>query len=396
MIADRVRGVFAFVILIAAVGVSGCLQNQNSLDSAISLTFDSRELILSFDPGNEIPAIEIKGAFGGEGFDVFHWNDVLAGESRGQIVEHNRVLGDAFVISPSAVKDNYLVLPYSERAEVSRPGLFSSRFSRFQEDDAFINVRDHGAKGDGSTEDTGAFQSAMNEARHRGGGWVFVPTGEYPIRRVEVFSNTIISGEGRASVLMHAAENLDENPETSIMLTNAADNVIWKNLMFHGNLAAHSYSWRRRWRPGNANSELLDLRCGSNIVIYNNYFVEGLAGDVIDLDGAWCSFNYFIVGNHIDMTAHRRTGEGILARGEGHVIANNIVIGSNSRHRAAIAVDSGSRENWILNNRVQDSARAFDIRIGAPGSEMSHIMSGNKSFGGVLLESVFDGVCESH
>lgn len=47
---------------------------------------------------------------------------------------------------------------------------------------AFWNVRDFGAKGDGSADDTAAFQEAMNAASKAGGGVVIVPAGRYAIK----------------------------------------------------------------------------------------------------------------------------------------------------------------------------------------------------------------------
>ncbi|GIV18442.1 MAG: hypothetical protein KatS3mg023_0193 [Armatimonadota bacterium] len=43
----------------------------------------------------------------------------------------------------------------------------------------FWNVRDFGAKGDGKTDDTAAFQRALDEAGRAGGGVVFAPRGNY-------------------------------------------------------------------------------------------------------------------------------------------------------------------------------------------------------------------------
>ena len=41
------------------------------------------------------------------------------------------------------------------------------------------NVRDHGAQGDGKTDDTAAFQKALDEAGKAGGGTVRAPRGLY-------------------------------------------------------------------------------------------------------------------------------------------------------------------------------------------------------------------------
>ncbi|MER3472678.1 MAG: hypothetical protein C4335_01300 [Armatimonadota bacterium] len=44
------------------------------------------------------------------------------------------------------------------------------------------NVRDFGAKGDGKTDDTAAFQRALDEAGKAGGGVVYAPRGNYLFR----------------------------------------------------------------------------------------------------------------------------------------------------------------------------------------------------------------------
>ena len=45
-----------------------------------------------------------------------------------------------------------------------------------------VSVRDHGAKGDGTTDDTAAFQAAIDAVEQAGGGVVFVPRGDYLIK----------------------------------------------------------------------------------------------------------------------------------------------------------------------------------------------------------------------
>ena len=41
------------------------------------------------------------------------------------------------------------------------------------------SVRDYGAKGDGKTDDTAAFQKALDTAGQAGGGVVYAPRGNY-------------------------------------------------------------------------------------------------------------------------------------------------------------------------------------------------------------------------
>ena len=46
-----------------------------------------------------------------------------------------------------------------------------------------LNVRDFGAKGDGQTDDTAAFQKALDAAAKDGGGKVMAPRGAVLLRR---------------------------------------------------------------------------------------------------------------------------------------------------------------------------------------------------------------------
>lgn len=104
--------------------------------------------------------------------------------------------------------------------------------------------RDFGVEGSGEEDVTEAFQEAMKEAEAEGGGGggaVYIPPGEYLIKKVEVFDNTTIYGEGKQSRLLHAPENLEENPATSIFLSDNSNNIEFRNLLFSGNLSAHQY-----------------------------------------------------------------------------------------------------------------------------------------------------------
>jgi len=64
----------------------------------------------------------------------------------------------------------------------------------------YVNVRDYGAKGDGTTNDTVAFAEAMADCFDAGGGIVIVPEGNY-IATVKVRSNCGIIGTGRISII---------------------------------------------------------------------------------------------------------------------------------------------------------------------------------------------------
>lgn len=62
----------------------------------------------------------------------------------------------------------------------------------------FTSVRQHGAKGDGVSDDTAAIQKAINETAT--GGTIFFPAGHYPVTATLVVNKTLtLSGEGIGS-----------------------------------------------------------------------------------------------------------------------------------------------------------------------------------------------------
>jgi len=88
---------------------------------------------------------------------------------------------------------------------------------------AFVDVRDHGAVGDGETDDTAALQAAL-DAVGPGGGTVFLPAGRYLVSETVLITqhNTTLTGEGpgqRASTApgavgtrLEAAGDLGDGP----------------------------------------------------------------------------------------------------------------------------------------------------------------------------------------
>ena len=66
----------------------------------------------------------------------------------------------------------------------------------------FFDVKAYGATGDGSTDDTDAFEDACAAAQAAGGGEVFVPSGTFLIRRsIKLPSNTILRGQGESTII---------------------------------------------------------------------------------------------------------------------------------------------------------------------------------------------------
>ena len=87
-------------------------------------------------------------------------------------------------LSPGEIKTEYGSLA-SSADNFTVPIKWRIISTRYPTSDVIVagcTVKDAGAKGDGKTDDTTAFQSAMNTMAKAGGGTVFVPEGRYVIR----------------------------------------------------------------------------------------------------------------------------------------------------------------------------------------------------------------------
>ena len=105
--------------------------------------------------------------------------------------------------------------------------------------EGMINVKDYGAVGDGTTDDTTAIQSALDAVDTLGGGLVFFPTGSYIISSALLIKCSNIHIDFNGSTLIH-----DANETFNCMMRNYCEggsgytgikNVIVENGTFDGN-----------------------------------------------------------------------------------------------------------------------------------------------------------------
>lgn len=139
----------------------------------------------------------------------------------------------------------------------------------------FINVKDFGAKGDGS-DATVAFQAAAAAATAASGGNIFVPAGSYTITgAVTLSSNTRVYGAGAGSVITQSGTwgggvMSGAGTSSAFNCANAASGIQIERLNF-------SYA------TGNGATHILEFTNCSHIKISNN--MSNGAGDLVAIIG---------------------------------------------------------------------------------------------------------------
>lgn len=66
-----------------------------------------------------------------------------------------------------------------------------------------VNVKDYGAKGDGSSDDTSAIMAALRAVAAKGGGLAYVPDGTYRVTQITIPDGVSVAGEGPGRSWLH-------------------------------------------------------------------------------------------------------------------------------------------------------------------------------------------------
>jgi polygalacturonase len=85
-----------------------------------------------------------------------------------------------------------------------------------------FDVRDFGAKGDGTAKDTAAIQQAIDAAGRQGGGAVLVPAGKYLSGTIHLRSNITLHLEPGA-VILASPDNADFDPYETLPFHSVSD-----------------------------------------------------------------------------------------------------------------------------------------------------------------------------
>jgi hypothetical protein len=103
---------------------------------------------------------------------------------------------------------------------------------------AMINVRDYGAKGDGTTNDTAAIQAAITAATANGQSTLYIPTGTYIVKSQLNVSQCSVMGDGVYASIIKAGSGFTG---TNLMYVGSlAQNLVYQDFQLDGNTGTAS------------------------------------------------------------------------------------------------------------------------------------------------------------
>lgn len=285
----------------------------------------------------------------------------------------------------------------------------------------FVSVRDFGAAGDGTTDDTMAFQAAMSAVS--GGGSVYVPAGTYLLSdTISVTSNITVYGDGYVSQLKRDISA----PAFDILDLKNAQNVSVSGMYINGvskldnSVAANRYSAIRVWKgagtaPSNVrirditvkyttNGEIqaegyrgaITVQDASNVIVSDCFFYDNCGTCILLQDTS----EEIIVTNCIGYGeqspyaggAYYGQGFGSLISGwytVGHVMVNNCFAGYFGLSNISL-----NGPYTTISNCVSVGSSLTNINLGHNADSVYPIAPSSVStiYGNVCVAAAFEGI----
>lgn len=273
--------------------------------------------------------------------------------------------------------------------------------SKVAKGELVFNVKDYGAVGNGSTDDTSSIQAALTAAA---GATIFIPEGVFiadPTTGLQIPANTTLMGTGRSSIIK-IKDNI--NVLNNLIKAEDADGVHFKDFAIDGNRANQAASDTVACHYGIYISGSDNCRV-DNVTVYSTtgvgIHVYNSVGTVIsNCDSSDNRYHGFELEQTTSCSltssrGHNNLRHGVfLSPGEvggtgaiGNIIANNN-FDHNGQYGFAAGIDAAggsiglSRDNVVSNNSMKSNAhygvsvyRVDDLTI------TSNIIEGNGYIG---------------
>ena len=238
-----------------------------------------------------------------------------------------------------------------------------------------INVKEHGATGDGTTDDSTAIQAAI-DALPASGGTVYFPPGTYIIPKTVgltcAVSNVRFVGDAAGSVIKISLAAGDTKPLFDIA---SASDIVVENLTFDGNASIMA-----GFSPA-----LLRIKQSSKVSVRGCRFLNSTGNGIVLTDAAsvWINGNYFQGIDLSGVNLALNTAEGVY--NENIWIADNHLedcqLSAISGNAAIQVRASGLHRNiHVLNNTV--------LNFGKVGIGMDNVSRSNISGNTVITDYI--------
>lgn len=198
-----------------------------------------------------------------------------------------------------------------------------------------LNVRDFGARGDGSTDDTKALQAAIDAAADTS-DTVYVPAGHYRTGMLDIRDHVGLRGDPTTSYYVPGGSVLELKDEDSPCLLNmdACRGSRINGLCVNGRRQGQDIHgiWKRSKK-----------RDKEDMAVIENTTVQGFTGDGIRFDNIWCfSLRSSAIGGN--------TGDGLRMHGADGYIHDTWISGNEG---AGIRAQAGTGSTTITANRIE-------------------------------------------
>lgn len=291
-----------------------------------------------------------------------------------------------------SVTDAKIAAAGISQAKVS--GLSTALAAKANKGELLINVRDHGAKGDGTTDDTAAIQAALNAAGANG-TTVFVPKGRYMIDATEpaTTSANYLWDEGGVSIPSNVTLRLDPaatlaaipNNKKAYVVVRIYDktNVTLSGGTIEGERSLHTINGTAgEWGYGIA------ITAGSNITI-RDVITKDCWGDGINIQRIGTAVTKNVLVENVTCDNNRRQGMSI--EGVDHMVVNNSTFKNTAGTGPACGVDIEPSTTGITVKHVQ-----FNDCIFSGNAAAGMLIMGHEPLVGVSLRGcLFTGNLDS-
>jgi hypothetical protein len=229
-----------------------------------------------------------------------------------------------------------------------KTGASNTAWQKLVQSFAWYSVRDYGATGDGTTDDTTAFQSAINECGAAGGGVVFVPSGTYAITQLSIaVDNVQLLGTGTSSIIKWKW-NAATVAGSMLTVAAGADHIRMSLLKFDGSALTNPNAGRA-----------------------NHLLAIGAGGAVTEVQVFQCAFGGMVANS----------GDGIHLTGSaGNLVSRCWIVDNmfDGCSRYGIGVEQGWEYGWIVDNYMTNCETEIAFVSTADVGVLAMLVQGNE------------------